>query len=218
MLNEKYGLESATLNGSKTLTRRNGPRGLEDAVSCGYTQFRIVYNELRCFKPNTDTFISYPLPYTVGEVVAIAQSYRNILESISKTESIERAQYYNRILNGIGWNRDFPPLEDGGICDDIAGWNNKMYVKASLMPHQIRITDIKIERLQDISDEDCLKEGVQYGDFLNTWNNYYFDGCNKVFKRPREAFASLIDKVGKKGTWESNPYVWRIEFELLTKQ
>ena len=61
------------------------------------------------------------------------------------------------------------------------------------MPHQIKITNIRIERLQDISDEDCIKEGIQKGDFINTWNTYYFDGCNKVFKTPKEAFASLID-------------------------
>lgn len=32
---------------------------------------------------------------------------------------------------------------------------------------------------------------------------------------PREAFAALIDKVSGKGTWESNPYVWAYEFELM---
>ena len=43
------------------------------------------------------------------------------------------------------------------------GWSNAMFTKADLMPHHIRITDIKIERLQDISDEDCLKEGIYKG-------------------------------------------------------
>ena len=35
------------------------------------------------------------------------------------------------------------------------------------------------------------------------------------FDTPREAFAALIDKVSGKGTWESNPYVWAYEFELM---
>lgn len=35
------------------------------------------------------------------------------------------------------------------------------------------------------------------------------------FNKPREAFASLIDKVSGRGTWERNPFVWRIEFELV---
>lgn len=38
------------------------------------------------------------------------------------------------------------------------GWDNKMFVRAEHMPHRIRITDIRVERLQDISDEDCLRK------------------------------------------------------------
>lgn len=55
------------------------------------------------------------------------------------------AQKYSEI--GIG---PFP------FCE--SGWRNKMFVRADLMPHHIRITDIEVERLQDISDDDCLKE------------------------------------------------------------
>lgn len=105
------------------------------------------------------------------------------------------------------------------------GWKNKMFVRADLMLHHIRITNIKIERLQDISDEDCLREGVE----LNT-RQYEYDGTKKYcvcglghwraigctdFDTPREAFAALIDKVSGKGTWESNPYVFVYEFELI---
>lgn len=43
---------------------------------------------------------------------------------------------------------------------DKASWNNKRFVKGDLMPHQIRIIDVRIERPQDITDESCLKEGI----------------------------------------------------------
>ena len=100
-----------------------------------------------------------------------------------------------------------------------AGWDNKIFVRADLMPHQIRITDVRVERLQDISAEDCLKEGIQkmltgceyyqysfYDNGKDVWNNY---------KTPREAFAHLINKVSRKDVWEENPYVFVYDFELV---
>lgn len=79
------------------------------------------------------------------------------------------------------------------------------------------ITDIKVERLQDISDEDCMKEGIeehlkgiQYG----FPSNIGYIG-QYPFSNPREAFSALIDKVSGKGTWECNPFVWAYEFELI---
>ena len=99
------------------------------------------------------------------------------------------------------------------------GWDNKMFVKADLMPHQIQIRDLRIERLQDISEEDCMKEGVyrDYGDTEFPPQEFYDYDWNEDngFDTPREAFASLIDKVSGRGTWDRNPFVWRIEFELV---
>ena len=84
----------------------------------------------------------------------------------------------------------------------------------------ITITDIRFEKLQDISDEDCLKEGIyEDGDdssglyvvpFYDFWGNKG-DG----FDNPKEAFAALIDKINGKGTWDSNPYVFVYDFELV---
>ena len=94
-----------------------------------------------------------------------------------------------------------------------AGFKNKMFVKAELMPHHIRITDISIERLQDIPDEDCLREGVAFSD--RHYCMYRIIGLPFEYDVPREAFAALIDKVSGRGTWESNPLVWVYSFELV---
>ena len=97
-----------------------------------------------------------------------------------------------------------------------------MFVKADLMPHHIEITDIKVERLQDISDEDCMKEGIYRLDSANGNGGiaYSFVGASDkkhigLYNTPRDAFSALIDKVSGKGTWESNPYVWVYEFKLF---
>lgn len=97
---------------------------------------------------------------------------------------------------------------------DSAGWDNKMFVKSYLMPHRIKITNIRVERLQDISDEDCLKEGIRktVGQPLES---FVYGEDDILFGTPQRAFASLIDSTCGKGTWESNPYVFVYEFELI---
>lgn len=141
----------------------------------------------------------YQPRYERGEEIAIAQAYNTL-----RWPSVP----------GIDWN---------AIVDEVThakGWKNKMFVKAKYMPHRIRITDILVERLQDISDEDCLREGirksvVEYGDKkIVQWT--YFDEKRTIwFDSPREAFAALIDRISGRGTWQRNPWVFVYEFELI---
>ena len=127
-------------------------------------------------------------PYKVGEVVAVVQCYRDI---------------------------GSPQFDKFG--HDVSGNTNKMFVKAELMPHKIKITNVRIERLQDISNDDCFHEGIIKGEFMNTLDECGFnmDGYYCTASTARKAFAALIDKVSGKGTWESNPYVWVYDFELV---
>lgn len=85
------------------------------------------------------------------------------------------------------------------------------------MLHFIRITNFRIERLQNISDEDCLKEGIIKWDAGQEDIPFYSYKNSKKndFDTPREAYAALIDKVSGKGTWESNPYAFVYDFKLV---
>ena len=133
---------------------------------------------------------------------------KNTIKELSRykiSEEISVAQKY----------KDIPNPFAGRVTTwaDAAGWENKMFVKAKDMPHCIRITDIKVERLQDISEEDCLKEGIvkKYGGYGVVFGENY----NIFTGNPRDAFAALIDKVSGKGTWEKNPWVFVYDFELV---
>lgn len=195
MFNDRYGLTKAVLNGRKTMTRRiiKAPKTMEGQWVSGFAI---------CKRPGSDEvvevmaldadegMINNILPkYKPGEVVAVAQSYHS--------------------LNKSGY---VAPEWLDHYCEDSAGYENKMFVRADLMPHQIRITNIRVEKLQDISDEDCLNEGV----FLGQFHTYSYVGRPRCpFNTPRDAFASLIDRISGKGTWESNPWVFVYEFELV---
>ena len=99
------------------------------------------------------------------------------------------------------------------------GWTNKMFVKANLMPHRIEIERLRVERLQDISEEDCLKEGIYEdgGDdsFIPHYFYNYYNSNSDGFKTPQLAYAHLIDKINGKGTWNSNLFVLVYDFKLI---
>lgn len=177
MFNDKYCLTQAVMDGTKTMTRRI----LKAGTPLGN------WNETEKH-----------LPYKVGEVVAIAQSYHTLNE---------------RGCVAPEWCEH--------TCECSAGYENKMFVRADLMPHRIRITHVRIERLQDISDEDILLEGVKYYTpsvygYKNGGYAYQLsNGRLYLFDTPRQAFASLIDKVSGKGIWERNPWVVAYTFERV---
>ena len=209
MFNERFGLEQAVLSGTKTMTRRICTMALHRKLENGATEtiepddMFIASDGTAHFQIGRNSYRLQPA-YKVGEEIAIAQKYWDLRNCDAFYEALQKA------------DPTFP-LE---CIRDEAGCHNKMFVKAQLMPHRIRIKSIKAERLQNISDEDCMREGIHEGEFMNTWDRYYYDEWGDVpnhitFKTPREAFAALIDRISGKGTWERNPWVYAYEFELV---
>lgn len=151
-----------------------------------------------------EDFMIIEAKYDVGEVVAVAQAYNslgydpNALDISPKNWRVVR-----------------------GILGQSKGWNNKMFVRAEACKHKIRITDVRVERLQDITDECCLKEGVIKKWHAPACKNYYYvpgvevKSVKDVHDTPQEAFAHLIYEVSKKDVWSLNPYVFVYDFELV---
>ena len=145
MFSDEFGLTQAVLDGRKTMTRRIVSEKLLDRWTdyddfCNNVSVENAPTE-RQYYDEKDFFLNNA-PYKLGEVVAIAQSYR---DSGYTPDSLDRHP---------------KDLSVRGLMKDSAGWNNKMFVKSYACKHHIKITNVKIERLQDISDEDCLKEGI----------------------------------------------------------
>lgn len=202
LFNDRFGLTQAVLEGRKTMTRRiiKDKYGLyRDLTKCN-KKYIHKDNTMRIdFGNMVERRVD--LPYKIGEVMAVAQAYETL--AYSGTQQLSKM-----IENSSSIKKEY--------CG--AGWNNKMFVAADLMPHQIRITNIKVERLQDISDEDCLKEGIiQWGDPFHEdrVEDFGFFGATKHYMTAKDAFAALIDNVSGNGTWESNPWVFAYEFKLV---
>lgn len=206
MFDDRFGLTQAVLNGSKTMTRRfENPLYLlpTDIRDDEYMMQTIREDSIlveRCYKgAKLDSWVIRPRFYLCEEV-AIAQSYDNIVWHTNPNAPVLLSREVEKLQH-------------------TAGWTNKMFVKPNLMPHRIRITDYRVERLQNISEDDCLKEGIYVQKTLP--KGYAYDATeDKKRKRwwfgtAKKAFEALINKVSGKGTWNRNPWVLVYSFELV---
>ena len=207
MFNDKYGLTQAVLEGGKTQTRRmlnptmffqrletyEGWSNEDISVWKRSCNRRLYEAQGDMLQQMFDNALSSSR-YKVGEVVAVAQRYKDIALDL--------------------------PVELAAELIKQPGWTNKMFVKADLMPYRIRITNIRVERLQDISEDDCLKEGIWKAHNVGLEGvTYWYHGlANSSFRTAKDAYASLIDEISGKGTWESNPWVFVYDFELVKKR
>lgn len=195
MFSDKYGLTQAVLDGRKTMTRR-----IIKLDKLGEYNFDNALKQ-EWGRKSIEAYINNYARYKVGEVIAIAQSYETVFHSGNCPNDF--------FVDSSTINKKY--------CG--AGFKNKMFVKADLMPHHIEITGIKVERLQEISDEDCLKEGIIHAYTDNDGIKRYHTPHTKrgylSTDVAQEAFAALIDKVSGKGVFQSNPYVFVYEFNLI---
>ena len=216
MFNDRYGLSKAVLSGRKTQTRRiiTCPKEFKGEWVAGFyvykrqsdnaiIQWPCMYDADECTFDGGEI-----LPkYKVGEIVAVAQSYKDAGYSPDKV-------FYRSIPEVDGYRKE--------LASEQKGWSNKMFVCADLMPHHIRITNVRVEWLQDISEDDCIAEGVIESVVMGTnglLSEYFVEGPKHICygKTPREAYAVLIELIYGKGTWDSNPYVFCYSFELVEK-
>ena len=187
MFNEKFGLENLVLQKIKDMTRRV-------AIDEPVENMEVMYDTKthQCCICSGNLVVKRS-QYAVGEVVAIAQRYEQLLNENYLMEDWIMSLHKS------------------------AGYKNKMFVKAELMSHHIKITNIRVERLQDISDEDAMREGIikvddnefNFYPYISEYTNYL------NYTNPRVAFSRLIDNVSGEGTWEKNPLVFVYEFELI---
>ena len=191
MFNAKYGLTQAVLVGRKTQTRRIAymPNGFITFDDEDFQLKKLDNGQALLTLCNNSFKTAH---YKIGEEVAIAQKYADLAYD---------GEFF-RLLGEVIFEK---------------GCHNKMFVRADFMPHRIRITNIRVEHLQDISEDDCLKEGIWRDDNVGLeGTTYWYHGLvNSSFRTAKEAYVSLIDKISGKGTWESNPWVFVYDFELI---
>lgn len=130
--------------------------------------------------------------------------------------------------------------QDGTPTD--GPWKPSLFMPRAASRITLQITEIRVERLNDISEADAIAEGIEHlftekeieqnpelSLSKNSWKNYLWHGRSGVkrrlienweyqysgYKDAKGSYASLWESINGEGSWALNPYVWVIKFDKL---
>lgn len=203
----------AILDDRKTVTRRivkPQPENVyvsgkqRDVVNPDEITFRIMEHG------GKDRFMSPP--YHPGDILYVRETFGNWCCEYHESN----AAYYQ-------YRADYPDgartymYDEENECD-LPKWHPSIHMPIEAARIWLRVTDIRVERLQDITEEQAIKEGCCT--FQDKIGNGKFNDVIEFDLTAREAFAELWNSTLKKDsncTWAHNPWVWVIEFERCEK-
>lgn len=108
--------------------------------------------------------------------------------------------------------------EAGGIKlnkdgSEASPWKPSIHMPRVASRILLEITGIRVERLQDISEDDALAEGVAFNGDYDLWWDYLRNQW--ICVDPIDSYESLICKINGKDAWDKNPWVWVVEFKVI---
>jgi hypothetical protein len=140
--------------------------------------------------------------YKIGDVLWVRETYRVI------NHSGHGSIYFYKA------DACFTDLNDKNIK-----WKPSIFMPKEACRIKLKITDIKVERLQDISEQDAIHEGIEFKE----WNNgfvlnkgFKIYGCRATYdENPIVSYRSLWEQINGKDSWNINHWVWVIQFERI---
>lgn len=194
----------AILDGRKTCTRRVIKTQWEECPHCKY-----VHNEYIYYKMAENVYCArcgYPLeperrsPYQLEDILYVRETWGHPISLKSDKQYVFRAD----------------KIAESGFENDSHIWHPSIHMPKEAARIWLRVTDVRVERLQDITAEQVVKEGTT-GLTMDLIQNS--DELKRHYDIP---FAVLWDSTIKKADrnlygWAANPWVWVIEFERCEK-
>lgn len=204
----------AILNGQKTATRRIikpqpkhvhtilGPSDEEDWTFdflCGCIENGVCLDWIETVK----------MPYQPGDILYVRETWNKVkLESESEWHYEYRASCEN------------PSYFSNGF---MAEWRPSIHMPKEAARIFLRVTDIRVERLQEMPHDAPKKEGIHYCECPDgfTWNSH--TTMQDCYINPMGAMKALWNSTVKKSDleiygWDANPWVWVIEFERIIRE
>lgn len=194
----------AILDGRKTCTRRIVKDGIPDDAMWGYSAFT-PKGYITCRGVYADGYGEgfYKLPYKPGDILYVRETWCGLPVNEAGHLRGHPIYYYKADgdLRPEGWR---------------GAWHPSIHMLKEAARIWLKVTDVRVERLQDITDDGAKDEGAN-------WKNGQNVGWEEKMKRTAtERFAEIWDSTIKKSDldrygWETNPWVWVIEFERCEK-
>jgi hypothetical protein len=133
----------------------------------------------------------YKCPYgKVGDVLWVRETWQHVdIEN-------DYSGFVYKASGGLDWE----------MSNEDCKWKPSIFMPKSACRIFLEITDVKVERLQGISEADAIAEGIN---LKNTSGDYEHT--------PVQEFEKLWQKINGPESWESNPFVWVISFKQILK-
>ena len=145
-------------------------------------------------------FMRLHSPYTVGQRLWVREKWRPVyMTPRPRTEELSVVQYADGSFNRDDW----------GGCKVGETWRSPIFMPRAFSRITLEVTGNRGERLWDITYDDILAEG---------WHCGLYDpivartvGANDA----RKWYATLWDRLNPQYPWDSNPWVWVVEFRRI---
>lgn len=202
----------AILEGRKTMTRRvvkDEPKG-EPWI------FSNMEEDHAWFKWNLppSSFVSRKCPYgQAGDILWVRETWCDYNDGYSEEHAHLKSPEPHYL-----YRADCKEFEKAKI------WRPSIFMPRSACRLRLKITDIKVERLQDISEEDAIAEGIEWKikypeESPNTkyYRDYLFADrlAFGIGFKAKQSFRSLWHKINGEESWNANPWVWVVSFQKI---
>ena len=180
----------AILDGRKTQTRRIASDTAE-----------LVY---RCAKSTPSA------PYKIGDIIYVRETFVVGIPDGAEPESESNPMtvFYKADDSVHGWmNEDWDEVN--------IPWKPSIHMPKEYARLFLRVKDVRVERLNEISEEDAISEGIEH--FKSGFKSYGKHFCENTICHPIESFSRLWESIYGNGSFD-NRYVWVIEFEQISKE
>jgi hypothetical protein len=191
----------AILEGRKTQTRRvlNLDDAMhEDAIPSRILEWREQHGEWFGLY-EWDTIANCKCPYgQPGERLWIREAWARIVVG-------NQIDYLYRANTHAGLEKR----------DGDQKWKPSIHMPRVACRLMLEITGVRVERLNDISVEDSIAEGIE--PVRDIWKLYgeRMPGTAGETGQPRKSYASLWESINGPGSWDANPWVWVVEFKRI---
>lgn len=118
--------------------------------------------------------------------------------------------------SGTIYRADYDSAEAAGLGGMYGGWKPSIFMPRNLSRIACEITDVRVERLQYISEEDALREGIETCE--RSYGTAYRDYTTEPgawFTTSQQSFKSLWESIHGKGSLNLNPFVWVVSFKKI---
>lgn len=190
----------AILAGTKTQTRR-----ALNAYRLRFFRAAAAAGEISDFldtgtlEENDPSYINDHCPYgQPGDRLWVKETWRTRYDFDRLKPTELRSQDETKHGAGIYFEADGRVLLTGKVRQSI-------FMRRWMSRIALEITDVRVERLQGISEEDAKAEGV----------NWAAAGYNAAHETPCAAYKTLWESINGAGSWAKNPWVWKIEFKRI---